>query len=51
MINRIDKSFKVQNVIYDKRIINRMRIVFFEKIAKKAEINFYQKLNIQDFKQ
>ena len=46
----MDKSFKVQNVIYDKRIINRMRIVFFEKVAKKAEINFYQKLNIQDFK-
>ena len=51
MINKINKSFKIQNVIYDKRIINRMRMVFLEKVAKKAEINFYQKLNIQDFKQ
>ena len=43
MINKINKSFKIQNVIYDKRIINRMRMVFLEKVAKKAEINFYQK--------
>ena len=50
MINKINKSFKAQNVIYDKRIINRMRMVFFEKVAKKAEINFYKNLNIQDFK-
>ena len=50
MINKINKSFKIQNVIYDKRIINRMRMVFLEKVAKKTEINFYKNLNIQDFK-
>ena len=44
MIPRINKSFKIDNIIYDKRIINNMRMVFFEKIAKKAEINFYKKI-------
>ena len=44
MIPRINKSFKIDNIIYDKRIINNMRMVFFEKIAKKAEINYYKKI-------
>jgi len=44
MIFKIKNSYKIDNVIYDKRIINRLRKVFLTKVAVKAENNFYKKL-------